>query len=50
MSTALQAAASIPGLMGNETHAFGVDVYIYLNPLILMDLTRKQSVKIGGIL
>ena len=29
-----------------QAHAIGVDAYIYLYPLVTMDLTRKQSVNI----
>jgi hypothetical protein len=29
-----------------ETHAIGVDAYVYFYPLIIMDLTRKQSTNI----
>src|ERR1700691_978498 len=44
MSATLQAAGPVPALKADEAHAIGVDAYIYFYPLILMDLTRKQSI------
>jgi hypothetical protein len=29
-------------ISGKEAHAIGVDAYIYLYPLVLMDITRRQ--------
>ena len=46
MSTILEAAASTTALTADHIHAIGVDAYIYFYPLILMDLTRKQSTNI----
>jgi hypothetical protein len=46
MSTALHAVGSVPPLTVDEAHAIGMDAYLYFYPLILMDLTRKQSINI----
>ena len=46
MSATLQAAGPAPALKADEAHAIGVDAYVYFYPLILMDLTRKQSTNI----
>ena len=43
MATIVEARSSAPTLTADRIHAIGVDAYIYFYPLILMDLTRKQS-------
>src|SRR5580692_2338426 len=46
MSATLQATGPVPELKAGEAHAIGVDAYLYFYPLILMDLTRRQSTNI----
>lgn len=43
MATLLQKSAA---LSADQAHAIAVDAYVYFYPLILMDLTRKQSTNI----
>jgi hypothetical protein len=43
MATILEARSPVPTLTVDRIHAIGVDAYIYFYPLLLMDLTRKQS-------
>jgi len=38
------AQTSTPSLTAEQADAIGVDAYIYFYPMILMDLTRKQSI------
>ena len=46
LSAGASAAAqnSAPAVTAEQASAIGVDAYIYFYPLILMDLTRKQSI------
>jgi hypothetical protein len=43
----LPALAQQPAITAEQAHAIAVDAYIYLYPLLTMDLTRKQSVNIA---
>ncbi len=36
------AQAAVPNLTEEQAHAIAVDAYIYLYPLVMMDITRKQ--------
>jgi len=40
------AFAATPAVTEQEAHAIGVDAYVYFYPLVIMDLTRKQSTNI----
>lgn len=42
--TSAVAQNSTPAVTADQADAIGVDAYIYFYPLILMDLTRKQSI------
>jgi len=41
-----QSTPPATALSEQEAHAIGVDAYLYLYPLVSMDLTRKQSTNI----
>jgi len=38
--------AETPAVNEQEAHAIAVDAYLYLYPLVIMDITRKQSTNI----
>jgi hypothetical protein len=42
-SLTVSAFAETPAITEQEAHAIGVDAYVYFYPLVIMDLTRKQS-------
>jgi len=44
---AVPAFAETPPVTEQEAHAIAVDAYLYLYPLVIMDLTRKQSTNVG---
>ncbi len=43
-----QATDGQSAVTGQEAHAIAIDAYLYLYPLITMDLTRKQMTNIGA--
>ena len=43
----VSAFAETPVVTEQEAHAIAVDAYLYLYPLVIMDLTRKQSTNVG---
>ena len=46
-SLTVSAFAETPAVTEQEAHAIAVDAYLYLYPLVIMDLTRKQSTNVG---
>jgi len=44
--TATLSAAAKAAITEQDAHAIGVDAYLYFYPLVIMDLTRKQSTNI----
>ena len=45
-SLTVPAFAETPAVTEQEAHAIAVDAYLYLYPLVIMDLTRKQSTNV----
>jgi hypothetical protein len=45
-STVLESAGSAPALTEDQARCIAVDAYIYLYPLVIMDITRKQFTNI----
>src|SRR4029077_12666283 len=39
-------ADNVASITEQEAHAIGVDAYLYFYPIVLMDITRKQSTNI----
>lgn len=49
MMTSPSASAEAPAISEEEAHAIGVEAYLYLYPLVTMDLTRLQFTNVKTV-
>jgi len=49
MTTSPSASAEVPMVTEEEAHAIGVEAYVYLYPLVTMDLTRLQFTNVQTV-